>query len=86
MPIVVSVPQGQQDLADQLRTRFEEAAASLPFRAEWSVLLWKAQSGSGWTVFVRGPSGVASDDLDTLQDDRLHTQLMQLLLRTSTSR
>lgn len=83
MPIAVSVPQGDAELAAQLRARFEEAAARLPFRAQWSVLLWKAQDGAGWTVFVRGPSGVASEHLDNLHDERLHAHLMRLLLQTS---
>jgi hypothetical protein len=83
MPISVSVPQGDAQLEAQLRARFEEAAARLPFRAQWSVLLWKAQSGAGWTVFVRGPSGMASEDLDNLNDERLHPHLMRLLLQTS---
>jgi hypothetical protein len=83
MPIAVSVPQGDPNLETQLRARFEEAAARLPFRAQWSVLLWKAQSGVGWTVMVRGPSGMASEDLASLDDDRLQPHLMRLLLQTS---
>jgi hypothetical protein len=55
----------------------------LPFEADWSVLVWRTQDASAWNVFVRGPTGVASECLDNLDDERVLVKLLRLFLRTS---
>lgn len=83
MPVTLSVPQGEPEFEERLRRQLATLRRQLPFDAEWSVLVWRTQDGFAWNVFVRGPTGVASEALENLDDERALVKLLRLLLRTS---
>lgn len=53
--------------------------------AVWSVLVWKAQQGSGWDVLVHGPTRAASAQIDevALTDERIVATVLSLLPATA---